>query len=61
MPRQIVLNWSPPVKKIREMKLKLVNTTGHLIYMSKKNKIIFSLSYAKKSTRSKALLRDQDK
>ena len=50
MPRQIVLNWSPPVKVIREMKLKLVNTNEHLIYMSKKNKIIFSLSYAKKST-----------
>ena len=44
MPRQIVVNGNPPVKKIKEMKLKLVNSNGNLIYISKKKKS-FSLSH----------------
>lgn len=49
MPRQIVVNGNPPVKKIKEMKLKLVNSNGNLIYISKKKKIFFVKSCMQKN------------
>ena len=49
MPRQIVVNGNPPVKKIKEMKLKLVNSNGNLIYIGKKKKIFFVKSCMQKN------------